>query len=290
MGIGVLDKSGAVSYYPSLNAVTGDITATILLSRIIYWWEKDKKKFFKFRGKCSHEFYRPGDSWIEELGISGAQFDRAIRLIGTKKKAGSKQYQGDVVDATSATRLVTYWTDKSRLTWYSLDEELLGNLILMNSKVIHETQITLEFMKDELPLYREDNNNNIDIGPLATPKRGRKPKAGQPELLASESLSATTESAIYLFTEVLPAAYLAIGRRAPSLLFPDKRSKERFESVELLCGSNAMNKRIQAAVRNGVLDKKAIVAYVTSPKWDENSKKPQKPSAVQKMLEGSQNE
>ena len=77
-----------IPYRPELNVLTGgNVVATILLQQVIYWWYKNgRERFYKFRTKPGkpNKLYKEGDSWCEELGISGKVFDTALRTIGFK--------------------------------------------------------------------------------------------------------------------------------------------------------------------------------------------------------------
>jgi hypothetical protein len=109
-------------YRPELNKITGSMEATILLQQIIYWsLKKNCEPFYKFKQKCTHEFYKNGDSWFEELGFSRRQFDNALNAIGFKKGTPPKEQ----VAQTEEEALIVYWTDSQRLTWYSVNFKIL---------------------------------------------------------------------------------------------------------------------------------------------------------------------
>jgi hypothetical protein len=94
----------------------------------------------------------PGDSWIEELGFSGDEFDAALKRIGTKIMAGTSK--AEAMQKTDATGLVLYWTDSNRVTWYSVNVELLGNLAFPHYLENGESPSTLKSGKAELPLLQ----------------------------------------------------------------------------------------------------------------------------------------
>ncbi|RKY07993.1 MAG: hypothetical protein DRP56_04845, partial [Planctomycetota bacterium] len=116
------DQRMSIPYRPQYTAIAGGRPASaILLQQISYWWSISKcKPFYKFKAPCSHDAYKEGDSWCEELGFSTGVFDTAIRHIGKKITKG--------VSKTEArkTHLVIYWIDRNRVTWYQLNEELFG--------------------------------------------------------------------------------------------------------------------------------------------------------------------
>ncbi len=96
-----------IIYRKELNAITGSVTATILLQQIIYRFVNNgNKPFYKFIEPCGHEKYTKGDSWCEELGFTRKEFLTAInKLIDSK--------------------LVSKKTNMQRLTFYTLN---LGDL------------------------------------------------------------------------------------------------------------------------------------------------------------------
>lgn len=111
------DKN-VILYRKELNAITGSVTASILLQQIIYRSEK-KGKFYKFRQPCKHDKYQAGDSWLEELGFGLKEFDNALERIGFKEGNTHNKLKREEA-------LVIYYTDMDRLTWYWLNEEVLN--------------------------------------------------------------------------------------------------------------------------------------------------------------------
>ena len=96
-----------IIYRKELNAITGSVTATILLQQIIYRFVNNgNKPFYKFIEPCGHEKYTKGDSWCEELGFTRKEFLTAINKL---------------VDS----KLVSKKTNMQRLTFYTLN---LGDL------------------------------------------------------------------------------------------------------------------------------------------------------------------
>jgi hypothetical protein len=135
------DEKAAITYRPKLSRVLGSVTATILLQQMNYWWGLNQcKPFYKFRSPCGHGAYKEGDSWVEELGFSGDEFDTAIRRIGTRIKPRDSKL--NVLNATeieldergrmtNADKLVLYWTGQDHVTHYELNEQLFFNLLVL---------------------------------------------------------------------------------------------------------------------------------------------------------------
>lgn len=147
-----------IPYRKSLNKITGSVTATILLQQMIYWGV-DKNgnavEFYKFKEPCQHKLYKKGDSWCEELGFTAEMFETIIKKIGFKKGTPP---QGQVPkDEQSA--LVTYYTDSSRLTRYTVNvgllDEQLKSVYLYNTETTSETTSSDSKSEEEETLKEE---------------------------------------------------------------------------------------------------------------------------------------
>lgn len=150
-----------IAYRPEWRPLVGSVNAVILLGQLLYWWRKNHKRpFYKFRDACEHQKYRDGDSWCEELGFSKFEFDKAWKAI---EKAGFASKR----------------TDMERVTFYSVDESVLGKSIMLiygenqqdsggdsgkSSLLIYEsketepgksTNLTYENKESEFTLYKE---------------------------------------------------------------------------------------------------------------------------------------
>ena len=105
------NDNNTITYRKELNAITGSVTATILLQQLIYWFNKnDYKPFYKFIEPCNNEKYIDGDSWTEELGFTKKEFSSAYKKL---ENLG----------------IVFKKTNMSRVTYYSLDLENLSKLL-----------------------------------------------------------------------------------------------------------------------------------------------------------------
>lgn len=136
------DKS-VIIYRKELNAITGSVTATLLLSQIIYWHSKSGC-FYKFNKPCSHPLYKAGDSWEEELFFSTGELRSAMSNL---KNAG----------------LISSHTDNQRLTKYTLHT---AELELALASVYKQQQPTVKTTTSSCKI----NNNqllNCDL-PLLT--------------------------------------------------------------------------------------------------------------------------
>jgi hypothetical protein len=114
----------ALKYYPKLNAVTGSVTATLLLCQINYWWHAmGRKPFYKFAAPCQHPYYKPGDSWQEELGFTRREYEGALKRIAIK--IGTDDDKRQHLDSA----LVFYWTDGNRMTHWELNEPVFNRVL-----------------------------------------------------------------------------------------------------------------------------------------------------------------
>lgn len=150
-----------VTYRKSLRPIAKSVTATILLHQIIWHWRTRKGgTFYKFRSPCQHELYREGDSWTEELGFSAQEFDGALARIGTKITKGVKKNEilaGPETETNEekVQRLVLYWTDADRVTWYHVNGDLLGKVLKAIYLEDEKTPFTYKDTKPDLPLTPE---------------------------------------------------------------------------------------------------------------------------------------
>ncbi len=133
----IADDKDQIPYRRALNAVTGSVTATILLQQILFRWKNNRRKpFYKFTAPCTHKAYRETDSWIEELGFTPAEFDGARNRIATKiTRATLAKELADVPSESPRERikarsLVVYYTDADRKTWYDVNPQLLQQRLI----------------------------------------------------------------------------------------------------------------------------------------------------------------
>lgn len=118
------DRENKVIYDKNLRKITWSLTSAILLQQCIYWSEKNKwNKFFKFIEPCNHELYKEWDSWCEELWFSKKEFNWAIKKIWFKLWKNNKN------EISKEEAIIIYYTDSSRVTWYSINYDLLNKLL-----------------------------------------------------------------------------------------------------------------------------------------------------------------
>lgn len=133
------DEPLLIPYRPSLAQAIGGVLPAILLQQIWFRWSyHELRPFYKFRSPCRHKLYREGDDWSTELGVSPAEFDTALKAIGTKITRGTSKsavFADEVphFDRNGVMKnrkhLVGYWTDSARVTWYTLNLSLFMQLL-----------------------------------------------------------------------------------------------------------------------------------------------------------------
>jgi len=145
----IADDKSLVTYRPALNKITGSVLSTIILQQALYWWKKGgRKRFYKFRNKCKHPLYNEGDSWCEELGFSGKEFDTAIKRIGFKMGKTENRIKKEEA-------FIIYYRDSQDVTWYEINVDNLEKELNRIYLVIAERGITKELPKGELLLNTE---------------------------------------------------------------------------------------------------------------------------------------
>jgi len=129
----------AIPYRRELRSLVKSVVSTILLTQIIYWWNKKKQRpFYKYKlpiepqrpdetdADYEHRsaYYTKGDSWCEELNISREEFDSALKNIAHKKGEEELHPENPIIDC------IEYYTTRERLTFYNIVKpDLLSRLI-----------------------------------------------------------------------------------------------------------------------------------------------------------------
>lgn len=141
-----LQPKGAffIRYNPALVPILGgNDRAALLLQKLFHLWRIKGygRQFYKFSAPCKHPWYEKGDSLQEECGFSREKLATALKQIATKITKGvSKKEVESVTEPEwsadgrllNANRLVTYYTDSNRVTWYCVNTALLSNAGLLN--------------------------------------------------------------------------------------------------------------------------------------------------------------
>jgi hypothetical protein len=135
-------------YRGDLKRLTGSIAAAILLEKIVYFAQMRNAAFYKFAAPCTHQLYRAGDSWQEEVEFTRSEFETALKKIATKITRGASKKEIEAVvepvwgkngRLMNADKLVIYFTDSNRVTWFKLNFALLKNALDEQQQVIQKT-------------------------------------------------------------------------------------------------------------------------------------------------------
>ncbi len=183
----------SIAYRPALARLTGSVTSAILLQQIMFHWENNEREpFYKFKLPCDHEKYRPGDSWCEELAFTKAEFDSALIQIGSKIKRGLSKtvalnysmprledFQGYEPAYSEALELaikhcVVFWTDSNRITWFTINADLLNTII---AAIYTPKSTFLTFLdKSRNRIYLDESGKPLYLSSSERNQRSRKEK------------------------------------------------------------------------------------------------------------------
>lgn len=185
-----------ITYRKNLNKITGSVLSTILLQQIIFRAnQKDGKPFYKFKEPCSNELYKQGDSWTEELGFTKYEFDTALKRIATKSTKGAKKKDLMIPDFNKpvyADKLIIYWTDSNRLTWYWLNSDLLDKWLLSIYLENGQSNFIYKVDNSGLPfIQRQQTKTTSDI--YTPPENSKTKKQPEPDFDDGADLEAQAE-------------------------------------------------------------------------------------------------
>src|SRR5262245_38682412 len=124
----------SIPYIKQLRPYVDSVTAAILMQQLDYWFERFPDGFYKFLEPCDNKKYQTGDSWIEELGFSKAEFRSAFDNIGVRyesKKAFSKTNdRSRFTDKTGRSKFYASYHDRIKgLTFYYRNHEAVDALL-----------------------------------------------------------------------------------------------------------------------------------------------------------------
>lgn len=121
-------KLNTIPYYPELGKKLGGITPAILMRQLEYWFDKNGyKNFYKFLEPCDNGSYKDGDSWVEEIGISKAEFRNAFSKIGVVYK--SKKEFKEAEDKFQGKPYCSYIDRMERRTYYIRNHEKVREIL-----------------------------------------------------------------------------------------------------------------------------------------------------------------
>lgn len=116
-----------IPYVKELHPLTGSVHGCLIMQQLDYWFTAQPEGFYKFLEPTEHASYKPGDSWVEELGMTHNEFRGAFDKIGTRyksrsefeavKKAGQDPFNGKFY--------LSFVDRKKNLTYYRRNHQLL---------------------------------------------------------------------------------------------------------------------------------------------------------------------
>ena len=212
-------------YRKDLNAITGGVIGSIMLGQLIYWAAKnDYKPFYKFIQPCGHALYKEGDSWAEELGIDDKTISRNFKKF---EELG----------------ILTRKTDLNRLTWHTINKEILD-----------------ELLKENLSLAKTPNGGLYDKAPnrvaSKTPNGALYTYTENTAKTTSKTTKESEADATHLGGRKSQKVFLSVADK-PSFVSPDiwqdfcQYKKERKESYTQT-GLKAFLKELEKAHNLGV--------------------------------------
>lgn len=121
-----------IPYVRDLQPIAQTVAGCVLMQQLDYWFERKPDGFYKFLEppEKNHDFYRPGDSWCEELGISKDEFRTAFDRFGIRYKSKSEHDEAFATDRFQKKYYCSYLDRRSNLTWYFRNHELLDAKLL----------------------------------------------------------------------------------------------------------------------------------------------------------------
>lgn len=116
-----------IPYVKELHPLTGSVHGCLIMQQLDYWFTAQPEGFYKFLEPTEHASYKPGDSWVEELGMSRHEFRSGFDHFGIRyksrsefeavKKAGKDPFNGKFY--------LSFVDRKKNLTFYRRNHQLL---------------------------------------------------------------------------------------------------------------------------------------------------------------------
>lgn len=116
-----------IPYVKELQPLAGSVAGCILMQQLDYWFERFPDGFWKFLEPSNHSKYRPGDSWIEELGLSVDEFRTAFDRLGIRYK--SKGIFDEAQDKFQRKFYCSYQDRRENLTHYYRNHDLVDKAL-----------------------------------------------------------------------------------------------------------------------------------------------------------------
>ncbi|MGP8437818.1 hypothetical protein ACT2FY_39005 [Paraburkholderia fungorum] len=117
-----------IPYVKEVMPLAQSVTGCILMQQLDYWFERYPNGFYKFQDAApDHAAYKTGESWVEELGFSPAEFRTAFDKVGVRHK--SKKDFVASADPFEGKFYCCYYDRLARLTYYHRNHVLLDKCL-----------------------------------------------------------------------------------------------------------------------------------------------------------------
>ena len=136
-----------IYYYPELREEVGSINAVIIMGYLESCFDEKGQVFYKFMEPCNHRDYVPGESCVEELGMTAAEFRTAFKYIGVVYK--SKKAFNLSKDKFQGKMYLSYYDRMNKLTYYMRNDEMMNKIrkAMDEADEENETQEGIESQK-----------------------------------------------------------------------------------------------------------------------------------------------
>ena len=115
-----------IYYYPELREEVGSINAVIIMGYLESCFSERGQVFYKFMEPCNHRDYIKGQSFVEELGMTAAEFRTAFKYIGVVYK--SKKAFELSKDKFQGKMYLSYYDRMSKLTYYMRNDDKMNGV------------------------------------------------------------------------------------------------------------------------------------------------------------------
>ena len=115
-----------IYYYPELREEVGSINAVIIMGYLENCFGERGQVFYKFMEPCNHRDYIEGQSFVEELGMTAAEFRTAFKYIGVVYK--SKKAFELSKDKFQGKMYLSYYDRMSKLTYYMRNDDKMSGV------------------------------------------------------------------------------------------------------------------------------------------------------------------
>ncbi len=231
--------------------------ACILMQQIEYWMVKYPEGFYKFLSRPSsiQYAYKEGDSWMEELGISEAEYRTAFDQIGVRYNSKKAYDQAKEIDNEFRNKYYcSYFNKVTRLTHY-----------FRNNEKVEEA---IDFIDELQNLLSRNGNSNVTESTILTP-RDKDSEFIEVNIIDSESTEITTKN-----TPDNNLERVLSTDNEDSLLINnfDKQENGNYKSgdvMESVLSSYNGNESFNHNGAGDCLSEKIIIPLDFTPTWDE---------------------